>query len=64
MKLRMKLRILFKLLPIIGDLIQELKKPEMKDPDYAIKTITDLIRTIVTALASAGIIKNFPELFI
>ena len=52
------LRLIFKLLPVIGDFIQNVKETEEKDSDYWIATISDLVRTIITVLISMKIISG------
>jgi hypothetical protein len=52
------LRLIFKLLPVIGDFIQNVKETEEKDADYWIATISDLVRTIITVLISMKIISG------
>lgn len=58
-----KWKIIIKLLPVLGDFIQEVThNTKQKGVEYWTNVILDLIRTIVTILISMGAIEKTTEL--
>lgn len=51
-----KLKIIIKMLPIIGDFIHLAKSEKQKDAEWWASTIADLVRSILTALTALNII--------
>ena len=49
-----KLKIIFKLLPIVGNLIFAIKGTKKKDFDFWSRTISELIEDVIEALAASG----------